>query len=196
VTPKSPGAKLIDTKFTQYLDVVMSDNNLDQHNKAGLWAFLVSVIFCTVFFVYISFVHKGVDLKEIPEVDPAAAQGPNLASIAKPWEENADLVAHGAKIYALNCVSCHGETGAGDGVAGAALNPKPRDLIEGKWRKGGQSHELYATLLNGIEGGSMASFSYLPKTDRWALVQYIRSITKNKVADDAAAVEKYSATAK
>ena len=30
--------------------------------------------------------------------------------------------------YATFCVSCHGDAGKGDGVAGAALDPKPSDL--------------------------------------------------------------------
>jgi mono/diheme cytochrome c family protein len=171
------------------------DSNLDQHNKGGLLAFLISVIFCVGFFIYISFVHKGVDLKEVQE-EQAGATGPNLASIAKPWEDNADFVARGEKVYALNCASCHGDKGAGDGIAGAALNPKPRDFIAGKWTKGGQSYQLHATITNGIEGTSMAPFGHLSKVDRWALVQYIRAITKNKVADDSAANEKYAATAK
>lgn len=172
------------------------DNNLDQHNKGGLWAFLASVTFCVVFFIYIAFVHQGVDLKEVSEAETGAGTGPNLASVAKPWEENADFIARGEKVYALNCASCHGDKGAGDGVAGAALNPKPRNFIEGKWTKGGQSHQLFATITNGIENTSMAPFGHLSKVDRWALVQFIRSITKNKVADDVAAVEKFAASAK
>lgn len=30
--------------------------------------------------------------------------------------------------YATFCVACHGDAGKGDGVAGAALDPKPSDL--------------------------------------------------------------------
>lgn len=38
-----------------------------------------------------------------------------------------DLAAGKAKFQQL-CATCHGQTGKGDGPAGAALNPKPRDL--------------------------------------------------------------------
>lgn len=41
----------------------------------------------------------------------------------------------------------------------------------------------------------MAPFKHLPKTDRWALVQFIRSITQNKEADDAATLATFGATA-
>ena len=34
----------------------------------------------------------------------------------------------GQEIYNIYCATCHGPTGLGDGVAAAALDPKPRDL--------------------------------------------------------------------
>lgn len=37
-------------------------------------------------------------------------------------------VAEGKKTFVTMCASCHGNTGKGDGVAAAALDPKPRDL--------------------------------------------------------------------
>ncbi len=36
--------------------------------------------------------------------------------------------AKGQEIYNVYCATCHGLTGLGDGVAAAALDPKPRDL--------------------------------------------------------------------
>ncbi len=36
--------------------------------------------------------------------------------------------AKGQEIYTTYCATCHGPTGLGDGVAAAALDPKPRDL--------------------------------------------------------------------
>jgi cytochrome c len=38
--------------------------------------------------------------------------------------------AKGAETYKLYCLPCHGEKGKGDGVAAAALNPKPRDFTD------------------------------------------------------------------
>ena len=37
--------------------------------------------------------------------------------------------------YDMLCSSCHGPGGKGDGVAGAALNPKPRDMTDAAWQK-------------------------------------------------------------
>jgi mono/diheme cytochrome c family protein len=38
-----------------------------------------------------------------------------------------------AAVFKVNCSTCHGEGGAGDGVAGAALDPKPRDFTDAAW---------------------------------------------------------------
>lgn len=179
------------------------DNNRDEHNRGGMIALIGSVVFCILFFIYISFIHPGIDLKEVPEAPVAgqtlaggdAAPVFDIASIAKPWLESADVATYGQKVFKNNCAVCHGDTGAGDGAAGAALVPPPRNLIEGKWKRGGTSIALYETLQKGLEGSSMAAFKHLPKADRWALVQYMRSITKNKEADDEAKLEAFAATA-
>jgi mono/diheme cytochrome c family protein len=175
------------------------DNNRDEHNRGGFYAFIFSVVFCLIFFVYVSFVHKGVNLKEVPEgamTDaPVAAAAVDVSKIDKPWQENAAMVDHGKKVFKNNCAICHGEQGKGDGPAGAALVPPARNLVEGKWKQGGTSENLFTTLQVGVPGGSMASFKHLPKNDRWALVQFIRSITTNKTPDDAAKLDAFAATA-
>ena len=38
--------------------------------------------------------------------------------------------AKGAETYKMYCLPCHGEKGMGDGVAAAALNPKPRNFTD------------------------------------------------------------------
>ena len=70
--------------------------------------------------------------------------------------------------------------------------PPPRNLVEGKWTKGGSSAELFHTVQNGIPGTSMAAFGHLPLVDKWALVQFIRSITENKVEDNPAELEQFA----
>lgn len=40
--------------------------------------------------------------------------------------------ASGEAVYKRLCVTCHGPSGKGDGVAAAALNPKPKDLSVAK----------------------------------------------------------------
>lgn len=176
----------------------MADNS-DEYNRGGLIAFSASIIFCLIFFIYISFVDKGVDLKEVSVEAAAGAVGGVTAfdpkQITEPWQENADFAIYGAKVYKNNCAICHGSEGKGDGAAGATLVPPPRNFVEGKWKIGGSSIALYTSIEKGLDGTSMASFKHLPKVDRWALVQYIRSITQNKEADDAAKLSAFGQTA-
>jgi mono/diheme cytochrome c family protein len=172
--------------------------NSDPYNKGGFYAFIFSMVFSLLFFVYISFIHPGVDLKEIPESElqaeqtlaeggdssEPAAKAVDVSNVKEPWISSEDLVTHGATVYKTNCAICHGAKGAGDGMAGKSLNPPPRNLIEGGWKKGGDRIALYTTLQKGLEGTSMAAFGHLPKVDRWALVHWIRSISKDVEKDE------------
>lgn len=177
----------------------------DSYNRGGYIAFLFSMVFSLAFFVYIGLMHPGIDLKEIPK-EATAAVGQTVAGgegatvdiskIEKPWEPNEAMAQHGAGVYKTNCAACHGASGAGDGPAGGSLVPPPRNFIEGKWKNGGDSVTLFKTIETGIPGTSMAPFAHLPARDRWGLVQYIRSITKNKINDDAAKLEAFAKTAK
>jgi mono/diheme cytochrome c family protein len=171
----------------------------DQHNRAGLIAFLFSVGFVGIFFVYIVAIHPGVDLGENVR-DPIAVHGAvdadlDTSTVKEPWVANADMVKQGKKIFLSNCAMCHGNEGKGDGAAGQALNPKPRNLVEGPWKKGGGYIGIYTVLQEGLPGGNMVSYKHLKSSDRWALVQFINSITNAKVKEDPAQVAAFAKTA-
>ena len=87
-------------------------------------------------------------------------------------------------------------TGRGDGTAGRGLQPPPRDFTEGDWKYGGSSIDLFTVITQGSEGTSMASFSHIPKLERWALVHFIRSLTKKPVPDDPDQVKEFAIHAK
>lgn len=88
-----------------------------------------------------------------------------------------ELIANGSASFATNCASCHGEKGMGDGVAGAGLNPKPRNFHSQEgWTNGSKLSEMYKTLEEGIIKNGMNSYSQLPIEERFALIYYIRSL--------------------
>lgn len=89
-----------------------------------------------------------------------------------------EVVARGKEVYDVNCAVCHGAQGNGDGVGGAALNPKPRNFHSptGEWKNGASANSIYVTLVYGIPGTGMASYKALPATDRIALTHYVRSL--------------------
>ena len=175
----------------------------DTYNRGGFYAFLFSMVFSLGFFVYVTFVHPGIDLKEIktpePGTETSLADGgkaaPDISKIDKPWEENDAMLAHGEKVYSQNCAVCHGAKGEGDGPGGKGLVPPPRNFVKGDWKKGGNSIGLMEVLQNGLPPSAMVSFKALPIKDRWAVIQYIRSITHNKTPDDSVKLAAFAKTA-
>jgi mono/diheme cytochrome c family protein len=166
----------------------------NDYNRGGLIAFALSMAASILVLIYVSFFSGGVDLKEVPQsgaegVSAAQAQASaeikkvDVSGVKDPWNPSDALITHGKELYQTNCAMCHGSDGKGDGPAGASLNPKPRNFVEGKWKKGGTRLGLFAVLQEGLPGGSMQSYKHLPVADRWSLVHYIRSITQNKVPD-------------
>ncbi len=83
------------------------------------------------------------------------------------------VVEQGEKIAKINCVSCHGNKGKGDGAASVALNPKPADWTS-KRVQDEPDGEIFWKITNGR--GAMPSWRHLPESDRWAVVRYIRTL--------------------
>ena len=162
-------------------------------NPGGMTMLIVSMTATFVAFFYVSFFSGGIDLKEIKPVEEAAVEQQvaevkvDVSGVTEPWLPNEDMVKHGAAVYKTNCAMCHGNEGKGDGIAGKALKPPPRDFVEGKWTRGGGELAMFATIQNGVPGPSMQGYKdALPSKDRWALVQFIHSITQNKLNDSEA----------
>jgi mono/diheme cytochrome c family protein len=94
----------------------------------------------------------------------------------------------GAELYAQQCVSCHGEKGAGDGPAAGALQPPPRNFVGAKREDYTNSPSplgIFNTLQQGIEGTSMASYANLSEDELWALTHYTLSIVPDDVEIEA-----------
>lgn len=87
--------------------------------------------------------------------------------------------AKGKASYDSTCVACHGPEGKGDGVASAALDPKPRDLSDPAYVSTLSNEHLYKVI---SEGGAsvglsplMAAWSgVLSEQDIWNVIAYIR----------------------
>lgn len=58
------------------------------------------------------------------------------------------------------CATCHGESGRGDGVAAANLNPKPRNYTDKKWQASVTDDQLRNIILNG--GASVGKSAVMP----------------------------------
>lgn len=157
----------------------MSENQ-DFHNKSGMIAFVGSIIFVSLFFIYMVTLNKGVDLGEKIEI-PASGDAPayNLAAEKEPWIENPEIVKAGAKVFKQNCAICHGANG--DLVGGT---PTARNLVQGQWTQGEGIISHFKVLQNGINGTAMVSFKgTLKASERWAVLHFIETLTTNKSKD-------------
>ena len=92
-----------------------------------------------------------------------------------PIAASAKVAEQGEKIAKVNCVSCHGAKGKGDGAAAVALNPKPADWTS-KRVQDESDGELFWKITTGR--GAMPSWRHLSESDRWAVVQHIRTLKK------------------
>jgi len=93
------------------------------------------------------------------------------ASRRSPMENDRDAVAAGAKLYAIHCAECHGETG--EGGKGSKKGPSLRAAEVQQATPG----TLFWLLTNGVVRRGMPVWSKLPEPQRWQLVSYIKTLT-------------------
>ncbi len=78
--------------------------------------------------------------------------GPPPADIAKDA-----LLVEGRSLYLSRCVSCHGESGRGDGpIAKGITGPPPGDLVVRSWKHGDRPEQVLDVISRGVPGTSMA----------------------------------------
>src|SRR5680860_599103 len=105
---------------------------------------------------------------------------PNTAkTIENPLKGSPDEINEGKKIFTQMCAICHGAKGKGDGIAAAALNPKPANYTS-KTVQDQTDGELFWKITNGnAPTAAMAAYKdVLTETQRWQMVSYIRTFKK------------------
>ena len=95
-----------------------------------------------------------------------------LAGAAAP-RRSPEMLARGKATYAIYCIACHGETGAGDGPVAPTLNPRPRNFSTEPFKQGAKVQQIFATLGKGVPGTAMVKFTNLSDDERWALAWYV-----------------------
>jgi cytochrome c oxidase cbb3-type subunit 2 len=101
--------------------------------------------------------------------------------------------ARGRAVYdLLECGTCHGAGGRGDGPSAHSLeadawgNPQtPFNFTKGALKSGGTPQDIYRTFMTGLNGTAMPSYydilaepdgEYVLEGDAWALVAYVLSL--------------------
>lgn len=101
-----------------------------------------------------------------------------LGSIS--FAEDKGNAAEGKTQYENICAACHGPSGKGDGVAAAALDPKPRDLSDAAYVSTLSNEHLYKVI---NEGGPAVGLSpmmaawggVLSEQQIWDVIAYIHT---------------------
>lgn len=109
----------------------------------------------------------------------------------------AESVARGKEVYGLlECSTCHGESGAGDGPSARSLPPdtwghpqKPFNFTKGRLKSGGEPQDVYRTFMTGLNGTAMPSYEdifaspdgdSIKEGDAWNLVSFVLSLRKER----------------
>lgn len=103
---------------------------------------------------------------------------PAADSVKSPLTFNEETTKKGEELFLLYCVACHGETGAGDGPAGAQLVIKPANFHEERVTK-----QTNGAIFWKITTGRVVMPAFkevLKEEERWQLVSYIRKLSKEK----------------
>ena len=86
-----------------------------------------------------------------------------------------DAASMGAEVFKTNCQACHGETGHGDGPAGAALMPAPKNLAVLQTQAG--DAYLFWRITTGKDGTAMISWKgILTEEQIWQVISFIRML--------------------
>lgn len=115
------------------------------------------------------------------DLDKAAGQKgvDDVKKIGKnPVAADAGAADKGKALFATNCASCHGAEGKGDGPAGAALDPKPRNLHEnGTYKFGSGDLAMFRTIKYGVDGSGMAPWEGRMTDDEcWQVVNFVKTL--------------------
>lgn len=99
-------------------------------------------------------------------------------ALVNPLPDAPDVIEKGKALYQGKgtCVSCHGASGRGDGVAAMGLEPSPRNFHHhGFWRHRTDG-EIFWVIKHGIAGTAMSPFGgLLTDEEIWAIIRYEQS---------------------
>ncbi|HZD57370.1 MAG TPA: c-type cytochrome [Anaerolineales bacterium] len=86
-------------------------------------------------------------------------------------------ISQGRELYQANCASCHGPQGQGDGPQAADLETPPTDFTDQAFMAEKSADDLFQSISQGIDPGMPAYSGKLSEDERWALTDYLRSLT-------------------
>jgi cbb3-type cytochrome c oxidase subunit III len=133
----------------------LRNSNITAHRLLTLWIFLAAM-------------WLAIDAQE-----PRGNQ--EALKLKNPEMSNAESIEAGNKLYQLNCASCHGPKGKGDGSL-ALSGGTPSDLTDETWDYGSTDGEIFVVIRDGISSDMQPYKDKLKEKQIWQLVNFIRSL--------------------
>lgn len=101
---------------------------------------------------------------------------PGMGAPENPAVADAASITRGAELYAINCQMCHGVTGEGNGsVAPFLIQFKPANLTSAVAQSKSDG-SIFLTITNGIEGRMPPLNENLTVSERWDVVNFLRTL--------------------
>jgi mono/diheme cytochrome c family protein len=110
-----------------------------------------------------------VQAAQVREHDRKWVAPDRAASKLNPLSGHAELAAGGHKIFEQRCTQCHGDDAQGTSRAPNLLSGRVQAQSDGA---------LFWKISSGDTRAGMPSFSFLPETQRWQVVLYLRGLAR------------------
>ena len=115
-----------------------------------------------------------VPARSIPIEGPVTIPGMGVPE--NPVAADEASVARGAELFALHCQMCHGATGEGTGpIAAFLVNFKPANLTSPVVQSKSDG-SIFMTITNGLEGRMPPLNENLTVSERWDVVNFVRTL--------------------
>ncbi len=94
--------------------------------------------------------------------------------LTNPIPSSEESIRAGLEVYEVRCLSCHGETGQGDGRAAAGMEPPPSDLRIHAYHH--PDAELFGIVRDGVPDTAMTQLGDALTADEiWHVINYIQT---------------------
>jgi len=139
-----------------------------------------AVVIISLFASTLSIVPLSAENKKFHNA-PASAK-----ELKNPLEGKSDAIKAGRKIYLFRCSRCHGKNAEGSGNIPALVDGALESVSPG---------ELFWFVTKGSPDNGMPAWANLPKTQRWEVVSYVKSLGLSEVASTREAAKEAPSTA-
>ena len=95
-----------------------------------------------------------------------------------PVSGGSDSIRAGAQLFEANCARCHGADARGGGPDAGTTPARPPSLVTGHIADH-SDEEIFTIISEGLPGGMPAWQETLSVTERWHLVNYLRSLQES-----------------